>query len=296
MKEFLSFRFLGILKIKISFMKKIIVPVDFSKHSEYALKTAAKIARKYNADILVLHMLEMSESTLNSAGGNQYLKTVFFLKLAKQKFEKFLEKSYLRGLNIIPIVKHFKVFSEVNDVAKKENADLIIMGSHGASGFKEFFIGSNTERVVRNADIPVLVVKNDIVNINFEQVLFATNFDKDNIKSYLKAARLFQYFESELTLIYINLPNEQFKSSVEIEKKIADFLIAADGHLKRFNNVAYHADYSVEQGVLNYANKIGADLIAIPTHGRKGIMHFITGSVGEDLANHSVLPVITFKI
>ena len=69
MKEFLSFRFLGILKIKISFMKKIIVPVDFSKHSEYALKTAAKIARKYNADILVLHMLEMSESTLNSAGG-----------------------------------------------------------------------------------------------------------------------------------------------------------------------------------------------------------------------------------
>ena len=277
-------------------MKKIIVPIDFSEHSEYALKAAAQLAKKYNAQLLALHMLEMSDILLTSTDGEQYQKAIFFLKLAEQKFKIFLEKPYLQGVKIVPIVKHFKVFSEVNDVAKVEDADMIVMGSHGASGFKEFFVGSNTERVVRNAEIPVLVVKHELAKVSFDQVLFATNFDKENIQPYLKASRLFEKLGSEHTLLYVNLPNENFKSSVEIENKIAEFLMAAHGNLDKLNTVAYHADYTVEQGILNYANKIGADLIAIPTHGRKGVTHFFAGSIGEDIANHSELPVITFKI
>lgn len=277
-------------------MKKIIIPIDFSEYSEYALKTAAQIAKKHNAELLVLHMLEMSDIMLTATEGEQYQKAVFFLKLAEQKFEAFLDKSYLEGIKIVPIVKHFKVFSEVNDVAKEHSADLIIMGSHGASGFKEFFVGSNTERVVRNADIPVLVVKHELLNTDFDQVLFATNFDEENVDSYLKACRLFDSMDSEMTLLYVNLPNERFKSSIEIENKIANFLMESHGNLDKLNTVAYHADYTVEQGILNYANKLGADLIAIPTHGRKGVTHFFAGSIGEDVANHSELPVITFKI
>jgi nucleotide-binding universal stress UspA family protein len=277
-------------------MKKIIVPIDFSKHSEYALKTAAQLANKYNAELLALHMLEMSDIMLTATDGEQYQKAVFFLKLAEQKFEVFLKKPYLKDVKIIPIVKHFKVFSEVNDVAKEKDADLIIMGSHGASGLKEFFVGSNTERVVRNADIPVLVLKHDIQNANFDSVLFATDFEEESVAPYLRASRLFEKLGSKLTLLYVNLPNERFKSSIEIENKIIEFLIAANGNLDKLNSVAYHADYTVEQGILNYANKIGADLIAIPTHGRKGVTHFFAGSIGEDIANHSELPVITFKI
>jgi len=277
-------------------MKKIIVPIDFSEHSEYALKTAALMAKKYKANLLALHMLEMSDIMLTATEGEQYQKAIFFLKLAEQKFETFLDKPYLDGVKVIPIVKHFKVFSEVNDVAKKEDADLIVMGSHGVSGFKEFFVGSNTERVVRNAEIPVLVVKHELANANFDQVLFATNFDNENVEPYLKASRLFEKMGSELTLLYVNLPNENFKSSVEIENIIAEFLMAAHGNLDKLNAVAYHADYTVEQGILNYANKIGTDIIAIPTHGRKGVTHFFAGSIGEDIANHSELPVITFKI
>jgi nucleotide-binding universal stress UspA family protein len=205
-------------------------------------------------------------------------------------------KPYLQGLKVIPIIKHFKVFSEVNDVAKEKDADLIVMGSHGVSGIKEYFVGSNTERVVRNAEIPVLVIKHELANINFDQVLFATNFDEENIEPYLKASRLFKKLGSKMTLLYVNLPNENFKSSVEIEQKIAKFLTKAEGNLEKLDSVAYHADYTVEQGILNYANKIGADLIAIPTHGRKGVTHFFAGSISEDIANHSELPVMTFKI
>lgn len=277
-------------------MKKIIVPIDFSEHSEFALKVAAKFARRNDAELLALHMLEMSDVLLTTDDQEQHQKIVFFLKLAEQRFEKFLNKEYLNDVNVTPIVKHFKVFSEVNDVAEEHDADLIVMGSHGASGIKEFFVGSNTEKVVRNADVPVLVVKNDIQDINFDTVVFATDFDEECVKPYLNATKMFDSLGSDMKLLYVNQPNENFRSSVEIEQRIADFLQKADGNLDNLNKVAYQADYSVEQGVLNFSNKVGADLIAIPTHGRKGVTHFFSGSIGEDLANHSALPVITFKI
>ncbi|MBC3759403.1 universal stress protein [Hyunsoonleella sp. SJ7] len=277
-------------------MKKIIVPIDFSEHSEYALKTASKLAKKYNAEVLALHMLEMSDIMLSASDGLQNEKAVFFLKLAQQKFDKFLEKDYLKEIKLTPIVKHFKVFSEVNDVAIKNDADLIVMGSHGSSGIAEFFVGSNTERVVRNANVPVLVVKDDRAGINFDVVAFACDFSEEAIEPYLKASKMFKDMGSKLYLIHVNLPNDRFQSSLEIEKKVVNFFAKAERNLDKMEDVHYINDYSVEEGVLNCASKIGADLIVVPTHGRKGLAHFFEGSIGEDVANHSTLPVMTFKI
>ncbi len=277
-------------------MKKIIVPVDFSEHSEYALKTAAKLAKKNDAELLVLHMLEMSDLMLTSSDELQSQKTVFFFKLAEQKFEDFLEKDYLKDIKVTPIVKHFKVFSEVDDVAKKHDADLIVMGSHGTSGVMEFFVGSNTERVVRNAEIPVLVVKNTITQINFDVVTFACDFSEECIDAYKKAIDMFSKTGSKVYFVYVNLPNDRFKSSQEMEKRVFNFFTQAEGNIDKMEDVHYVSDYTVEDGILNFSNKIGADLIAIPTHGKKGLAHFFEGSIGEDVANHATLPVITFKI
>lgn len=275
-------------------MKKIIVPVDFSEYSEYALKAAAKLAEKNDAELLALHMLEMPDIMLTGAG-EQPQKVIYFIKLAEQRFEEFLKKDYLDNVKVTPIVKHFKVFSEVNEVAKKNGADLIIMGSHGASGAKEFFVGSNAERVVRSSDIPVLVVKNDIAVVNFETVVFACDFTEDSIKSYLKASKMFSTMDSKLYLVHVNLPNDKFKSSIEIEKEVVNFFTKAEKSLDKMSDTFYVSDYTIEDGIINCANKVGADLIVVPTHGRTGLAHFFQGSVSEDVANHSVLPVMTFK-
>ena len=277
-------------------MKKIIVPIDFSKHSEYALEVAAGLAIKNGSELLVLHMLELSNSLLTSSSSQMQTNAVFLLKIAEAKFDEFLKKDFLEDVKVVPIVKHFKVFSEVNDVAMEHDADLIVMGSHGTSGARDLFIGSNTEKVVRNAEIPVFVVKNRIPDLKLDEVVFACDFKDESIRPYLNASKLFSSFGSNINLLYVNLPNENFRSTTEIDNRIADFLMKADGKLDNLKNVNYHADYSVERGIINFSNKVGADIIAIPTHGRKGISHFFTGSVGEDIANHSTLPVITFKI
>ena len=277
-------------------MKKIIVPVDFSEYSEYALKAAAQLAKKNGSEIYAVHMLELSDAILTSVGESTEPQAIFYLKLAEKRFNEFLNKAYLKDLKVTPIVKHFKVFSEINEVAKKHNADIIVMGSHGTSGIKELFVGSNTERVVRHSDIPVLVVKNNLLEVDFQVVLFACDFLEDSIKAYTNAVNMFEKEGAKLYLVYVNLPSDRFQSSIEIEKRVVNFFTKADGNLDKMEDVHYVSDYTVEDGILNFSNKIGADLIAIPTHGKKGLAHFFQGSVGEDVANHSALPVITFKI
>ncbi|MCB0448081.1 MAG: universal stress protein, partial [Gelidibacter sp.] len=265
-------------------MKKIIVPVDFSKHSEYAMEAAAILAKKHKASILALHMLEMSDALLTKSDGEQHAKAVFFLKLAEKKFDEFLDKDFLKDVDVIPIVKHFKVFSEVNEVAKEHNVDLIVMGSHGVSGLTEIFVGSNTEKVVRHSDIPVLVIKNKPKASDFDTIVFACDFSDEAIKPYLKASKMFDTLNSKLHLLYVNLPGERFKSTPDMEANVKDFLQKAEGNTNKLNDVNYVADLTVEKGILNFVKKSKASLIAIPTHGRTGLAHFFEGSISEDLA------------
>ena len=277
-------------------MKKIIVPVDFSEQSEFALEAAASLAQKFGSELIVLHMLELSNAIISSTSEALSQEAVFFLKLAEQKFEAFLDKPYLKSIEVTPIVKHFKVWSEVNDVAAEHKANLVVMGSQGASGIKEVLVGSNTEKVVRHSDVPVLVVKHNPILLDFENVVFACDFSEEAIKPYLNAKTTFDKLQTKMHMVYVNSPDAYFKSSSEIDKKIGAFLKKADGDLENLPNVHVVSDYSIEKGILNFANVIGADVIAVATHGRKGLSHFFEGSVSEDVANHSTLPVMTFKI
>ncbi|WP_225034781.1 universal stress protein [Winogradskyella sp. SM1960] len=277
-------------------MKKIIVPVDFSEHSEFALEAAAGLAQKFESELIVLHMLELSNAVISSASEALNQEAIFYLKLAEQKFESFLDKPYLKDVNVIPIVKHFKVWSEINKVAEEQNADLIVMGSQGASGIKEVLIGSNTQKVVRFSDIPVLVIKHNPILLDFENGVFASDFTEEAIPPYLKAKETFEALGISMHLVYVNSPDGNFRSSSEIDKRVSHFLEKADGDLRHLEDINIVSDYSIEAGILNFANVIGADLIAVATHGRKGLSNFFEGSVSEDIANHSTLPVMTFKI
>jgi nucleotide-binding universal stress UspA family protein len=278
-------------------MKKILVPVDFSTHSDYALEVASVIAKKQNAEIIALHMMGLSEAVVNKNESKEVLEAMYYLKLAEKRFSEFLDKKFLVGLQVTDTVYNYKNFNEINDVAREHKADLIVMGSHGSSGLTEVFVGSNTEKVVRTSDIPVLVIKNKPKNFTFENVVFACDFEKESMMAYQKAIKFFKLFTANVHLLHVNLPNERFRSTAETEEKVREFLYLADqGNLDSLDKVVYLDDYSVEDGVFTYSNKINADAIALATHGRRGLAHFFFGSVGEDLANHADIPVLTFKI
>jgi len=278
-------------------IKKILVPVDFSEHSEYALEVAAQIAKQKNAELIVVHMLGISEVIISHDDPIEIREAIYYLKLAKKRFSEFLVKDYLKGLKVTDMVHNYRVFREINDVALKVDADLIVMGSHGSSGLSEVFVGSNTEKVVRSSEVPVLVIKKRRKNFQFENVVFACDFDMDNIEAYRKAMKLCKQFDATVHLLYINLPAERFRSTAQMEERVRVFLDKADnGDYNNLENVIYRDDYTVEQGIYTFSNKINADLIVVSTHGRRGLAHFFFGSVGEDVANHAETPVLTFRI
>ena len=90
-------------------MKKYIVPVDFSDHAEYALKAAAQLAVEDHSEILALHMLELSDSYFSASDAEHLQELYFYLKIAEDRFNEFLDKPYLKNISVIPLVKHFKV-------------------------------------------------------------------------------------------------------------------------------------------------------------------------------------------
>lgn len=274
-------------------MKTIIVPIDFSEQSEFALKAAASLSKKHGSEIIALHMLELNEAMISSSEGFHPEQTVFLIKMAEKRISEFLDKPYLKGVKkVTPIIKHFKVFSEVNDVAEKHGADMIIMGSHGSDGLKEIFVGSNAEKVVRNSDIPVLVIKDDMEDFKAENFVFACAFKDESLIAFKKAKDFADKLSAKLHLVYINTPGDNFLSTKDAYEKVNKYLQKA-GAGKEVN---IYNDYSVEKGVLNFSESIHADVIGIPTHGRKGLSHFFMGSIGEDITNHSKIPVITFKL
>lgn len=275
-------------------MKKILVPTDFSAHAEYALKTAAQIARKNNGEIVLLHMLELPAQVVDQVSGRgaQIPEVMFFIQKTREQFEQVKQSSFLEGIPVTEAVQFEKAFEGILKASKAHDIDLVVMGSHGASGVQGFFVGSNTEKVVRTSDVPVLVVKDELAIKDINRFVFASDFSDEIKKPFEKAISFAKAFGAHIDLLMINTPSS-FKSTEETEVTMTNFLKGFS-----FDNYSLHVynDYSVEKGVLAFAERVQADLIGVSTHGRTGFSHFLNGSIGEDIVNSAKLPVITFKI
>src|SRR4051794_7791161 len=109
-------------------MKRILVPTDFSEHAEDALKVAAKIAKKNDSEIIILHMLELPHQ-MNDAilGGASIPETMLFMKKANEMLDQISSKPYLDGIQVTEIVKIDKPIHGITEVSKDHEIDLIVM-------------------------------------------------------------------------------------------------------------------------------------------------------------------------
>ena len=288
-------------------MKTILVPTDFSKTANHALEVAVQLVKKYNAKLVILHMLEIPHHMLpdvglsNDVSSNQNTNrddmeyAMFYMMLSKKRFKEMSELPFLQGVTYQEEVQNHQDFKGIIESAHKYNADLIVMGSHGTSGIKEVFVGSNTEKVVRSSDIPVLVIKRQNSNFDVKNFVFATNWENENKQAFIEAYRLCEKFGAKMHLLYVNTSGIEFLTSAEISNKFEKLLHETNASSENITNHTY-SDKSIERGILNFSKENNVDLIGIPTHGRRGLAHFFNHSIGEDIANHAEIPVITFKI
>ena len=276
-------------------IKKLLLPTDFSEQATYAFEVACQLAKQYDAQLHLIHMVELPYSLIDVIDGNHNAhlpEALFFMKLAQQNFEKLRAEKYASDIELFEHVKFNSIQSGILDYAEEHEIDIIIMGSHGSSGFEELFIGSNTEKIVRHSKIPVFVIKKRHVNFKINSLIFATDLENDNLKPVAQALEFAQTHKAEFKMVYVNTP-DRFETTEKIQALFKEFvqkLQIKTPHFEIFN------DLKVERGIMNYAKSQKADLIAIGTHGRKGLAHFFNGSLSEGLVNHAKRPVLTFKI
>ncbi len=273
---------------------KILVPTDFSDQAKYAFEVACQIAKRHMAAIHLIHLVELPYSIFDSRKNPDLPEALYFLKLAQQNFTQFRAAcgALSEGLPLSESVKFNSVQEGIEEYIREHQIDIVVMGSHGSSGLEELFIGSNTEKIVRNVEVPVFVIKKQHLNFQVERFVFATDLENDTKQAMLQAVAFSRFFDARLKFVFINTP-EHFKTTEELQKRHT--------HLKSelnlpLDNLEIYNDLNVERGILNYAKQEKADLIGIGTHGRKGLAHFLNGSLSEDLVNHAKRPVLTFKI
>lgn len=279
-------------------MKKILVPVDFSKPAMLAVEVGADIARKAGAQLILLHVIEeISGESINVQGqvdvGSGWEDKVFTIKLierAKKQMAKLQEDPRVEGVKVKAELRMGTPYHGMNAIITEHKVDLVVMGTSGRSELEDMIIGSNTEKVVRTSHCPVLTVHSKPASKDFKNIVYATAMDKDE-EVFSRIVRATQkLYDSTIHLVRINTPGN-FQRDLVVKKYMNDF--AKKLQLKNFTINVFN-DISEEEGIIYFADSIDADMIAMATHGRTGFAHVLAGSIAEDVVSHAKRPVLTF--
>lgn len=285
-------------------MKKILFPTDFSKPAKYALNVAVSLAKREKAEIVLLHSLntvqQFIDISLSSTGdmtlpGMQPEVVMEVIKNQKSRAEKEMQDlvNELKSQNLL-VSSHIisqALDTELNDFIDSHQIDFIVMGTKGASGLEEAFIGSNAQKIVRISKVPVLTVNGHIADFDVKNVHFFSDFIEDAVVGRLPEAVSFaKYFKANFKAIFINTPT-YFEESLVVEKRISSVI-----EKQKFKNIPFEIfnAFDIDEGIIKYANNHQTDIIVMVTHGFKGLKKMFNDNVTESVVNHSKIPVLVY--
>ncbi len=280
-------------------MKSILVPTDFSEQATYALDLAYGIARQSGAAVKLLNVVESphgeSFNTMGDVTASDGTNAMFFVQLvegAKRRLIEIDEDPKYADVSLEGFVEVGSPYESIARTIVEHEVDLVVMGTQGSSGLEEIFVGSNAEKVVRRSACPVLSVKGAVHADSVKNIVLATNLRDDHEALFAELTKLQQFFDATIHIVRINTPSS-FENDRYYKTEMEKF--AQQHRLTNYTLNVYN-DSDEEDGIIYFAEQVGADMIALGTHGRSGIRRLLSGSIAEDVVNHAKRPVWTFKL
>ena len=275
-------------------MKKILVPCDFSTQSNEAYKVAIELATRAKGEIFLAHVIAIPTLYNTEYAGDPLAFDPLYLKRMEEDIKKELEKMKKQAASDSIVVSTEVVYGElisgIKQIAETRKIDQIVMGTAGASGFTEIFIGSNTEKVVRFSPVPVLAVRKAIGLRSVRNILLPSTLDLNQTDFVNKLKELQKFFDATLHILFINTP-AHFRRDAEAKEALEEFA----KHYKLTNFKTYFRNYVREDhGIIDFAYSEQMDIIAMATHARKGLAHLFNSSVTESVVNHIQSPIWTY--
>jgi len=270
---------------------KILVPTDFGQYAGYATEVAKNVALKSGGEIHFYHSADIPDDWEDLPATKRYLDEANrqIAMVVGKKLDSL--KAECEKLNIKSEIHYTggKFLNNIDEIVLKIDFDIIIMGSHGVSAKEEWFLGSNTQKVVRKYHIPTLVVKRPPASNEFKEVVYASEMltrDEDGFRKYLKFLAPFN--PKIVHLLMINTGSFFKQPSILVKESFKRFKsIAADYNCQPH----FYSDYSIEAGIRHFTEEYNIDLIGISNLYSNSFKRIFQGSVVEMVVNHSEAPV-----
>lgn len=271
--------------------KNILVPIDFSFDSINALENAINIANKVDADVRMINVRKSKDIDIPN-----YFKDFNFVfgKTIEGYFDILLEKYKKKVKNRFDYkVRDGKVYKEITNQAKYDDAYMIIMGTHGISGFEEYWIGSNAYKVVTNASCPVITIRHDFIRKGISKIVLPIDISKESRQKVAFASELATIYGAEIHAISV-----RETSAKDIIDKLKTYTLQVCDYLAQKNvkcvTDELHGD-NITDITIEYSKKINADLIAIMTEQSSNPFNLWLGDYAQQMVNHSPIPVLTLR-
>lgn len=273
-------------------MKHILTLTDFSEVAEDAVRSAFRFASDNNARLTIYHRLHKSDTVQINPENRT---SIVSMDREATPRSRYLDKWYAiakeHKVKLDYVLGQGSLVKDIRTIAENRNIDLIIMGSKGAAGKKEYLWGSHAERVIENVDCPVLVLKKPMKDYRLDNIVFASSFDE-------KDKPVFQFFldfikpptDSVIHLLLVNTLSYFSQPTILVKEAMADFEELA----KPFNVQShFYPDYSVDAGIRHFLKEVDPDILVMSNKYNKPLKHALSGSETIRAVNHTDFPILS---
>lgn len=272
-------------------MKKITIAIDFSKTSLKALEFAVLFSKKFGSEIKMVWVNKPDYEESVYPADKEIIKEEAENRFCKLQ-EDYKEKA---GIDLTYKIKEGKVYKEIVEHAEHNGSDMIFAGTHGVTGFEEFWMGSNAFKIVSASKLPVFTMRGDyIINDKIlQKIVLPIDRTIETRQKVPLAVKLAKKFNAEVHVLPLYSTHYE-----NIIKKITSYVNQTADFLKTHNIKYFIEDINVEDSAdatIDYAKKIDADLVMIMSKLNINPFAFILGSYSRHMVNHSPIPVITVE-
>lgn len=279
--------------------RKIVVPMDFSEQSLIALGQSYNLAREYDAEILLLYIMEdgglanVSNIKLISAKGLGDIK-----KDIQKRLDKLAEDATKKSNVVVDtMIAKGKVYEKIIEVSDMVDALMIIMGCNSRKKLRARFIGSNALRVVREAKCPVITIKGKHHREGCKNIVLPvdlTKETKDKVSHAIEVAKLGS-FKAAIRVVSVLQSSDEFlvnrltRQLDQVKTHIQKQGVECTAEIIKISK----GDDSLAQCIIDYANKVDGDLMIIMTQQEANFTRMFIGSTAQEIVNNCDIPVMS---
>src|SRR3989344_3807646 len=276
-------------------IQKILIPIDFSETSMLAIEHAGFTAQLFKAEFVLLHVIEKHWEQFSVVAPELRISTPSELTgVIEKKLSEIagdIQKKY--GVKSFHVISTGNIFNEILSVSKEHNADLVVMRTHRTSGVVEFFIGSNTYKMVTQSECPIISVQSHSKKLGYTNILLPIDDSAHSRQKVNHAIVLAKHFASKIHILGLSDSNNEIDN-----KKLEIKLDQIEEYIKKCN--LPFSRKTVEgknqsKTTYDYAKTVNADLIVIMTDQDENLTGRFMGTFAQQIINHSKIPVLTIQ-